>query len=299
MRLRWLLVALVLLGTFASDSWGQSKQPPVQSKQAAPDQRGTEQVPLAVKILPATDAKEQAEKFEHDRKEKAVIDEKLALETQRIADYTDRLVLFTIFLFCVAVVQAGLFFWQLRYMRRGMRDAETAAKAAEDSAKATRESVTLARETAERQLRAYVYIDGGSFKQIKAEPTRIYIEAHQLFKNFGHTPAYNFRCAGRLDILDAENPVFAESPEPIGQSIIGPGGERSSNIRKGPISPDDLAAIVVKKKAIYVWGYISYVDAFGKSRTLEYYNVSSAEIDLGGGQRGWSLLPAEKTYRET
>jgi hypothetical protein len=56
---------------------------------------------------------------------------------------------------------------------------------------------------------------------------------------------------------------------------------------------------MVKKKAIYVWGYISYVDAFGKSRTLEYYNVSSAEIDLGGGQRGWSFLPAEKTYRET
>jgi hypothetical protein len=167
MRFGYLAIALAVLVAFASDSLGQSKQPPTQSKPAAqapaPDQRGTDQVPLAVKILPATDAQEQAEKAEHERKEKAVIDEKLAFETQRIADYTDRLALFTVLLFCVAVAQAGLFLWQLRYMRQGMRDAEMAAK---DSADATRDSVTLAKDTAQRQLRAYVFLDSINLPRI-------------------------------------------------------------------------------------------------------------------------------------
>jgi hypothetical protein len=112
MGLRCLVIALALFAAFASDSWGQSKQPPAQSDQSAQppaaDQRGTDQVPLTVKILPAQDTKEKADKEERERQEKAVIDEKLAFETQRIADYTDRLALFTIFIFCVAVSQAGL-----------------------------------------------------------------------------------------------------------------------------------------------------------------------------------------------
>ena len=142
MKCRHIAMALALLAAFASDSWGQSQKPSPQSKQPTqaptPDQRGTDSVPLTVKVLPATDAKEQADKAEHERKEKAVIDEKLAFETQRIADYTDRLALFTVLLFSVAILQAGLFFWQLRYMRQGMRDAEMAARAAQDSAEATK-----------------------------------------------------------------------------------------------------------------------------------------------------------------
>ena len=109
------MAALTILAAFASDSRGQSKQPLSQSKQSAqppaPDQRGTEQVPLAVKILSATDAKEKADKEDRERQEKAKVDEKLAFETQLIVDYTDRLSLFTIFLFGVAVLQAGLFTW--------------------------------------------------------------------------------------------------------------------------------------------------------------------------------------------
>jgi hypothetical protein len=120
MKLRRLSVTLTLVAAFASDSWGQSQRQPAQSKQTTqpptPDQRGTDQIPFTVKILPAQDAEKQADKTEHNRKEKAIIDEKIAFETQRIADYTDRLAIFTILLFCVAVFQAGFFLWQLGYM---------------------------------------------------------------------------------------------------------------------------------------------------------------------------------------
>jgi hypothetical protein len=126
MRLRCLVVALALKAAFASDSWGQSKQPPssanAQSKQATqppePDQRGTDQSPLAIKILPAQDAEKQAGKQERERQEKELNEKKVAFDTQRIADYTWWLASITGFLFVVAVLQAGLFTWQLARMRR-------------------------------------------------------------------------------------------------------------------------------------------------------------------------------------
>jgi hypothetical protein len=161
MRLLCLVIALAFLAAIAPDSWGQSKQPSSQSKPstqpAAADQRGTDQVPLAIKILPAAGAQEQADKAEHERKEKAVIDEKTAFETQRIADYTDRLATFTIALFCVAVLQAGLFVWQLGYMRAGMKDATVAARAAKRSAVATVAQAKITRDSVISIQRPYIF----------------------------------------------------------------------------------------------------------------------------------------------
>src|SRR5882672_8057474 len=133
-------LCLILISDSAQ-SQRRSRQQPVGAQNAqtqqpsTPEQRGTEQVPFAVKIIPGQDAEEKANKEEHDRQEKAKIDEKLAFETQRIADYTDRLALFTIFLFCVAVLQAVLFVWQLLLIRESLIDAKVAADAAKEGAK--------------------------------------------------------------------------------------------------------------------------------------------------------------------
>jgi hypothetical protein len=181
------VIALAFLATLASDSWGQSKQPP--SKQTAQppatDPRGTDQVPLAVKILPATDAKEQAEKSEHDRKEKAAIDEKLAFETQRIANYTTRLAWFTLMLFGVAVLQAGLFLWQLGYMRKGMKDATIAARAASRSATATVAQAKVARNSAIKLQRPYIFVFG--VQRLLRDVPEFYAEF--TIANFGAIPA--------------------------------------------------------------------------------------------------------------
>lgn len=220
MRLRHIAIALALLAAFASDSWGQSQEPPAQSQPAAqpatPDKRGTDDVPLAIKIIPAPDAKEQADKAEHERKEKAVIDEKLAFETQRIADYTDRLALFTVLLFSVAVLQAGLFLWQLRYMRQGMRDAEMAAKAAQDSAEATKESVALARETNEINRQNFIadrrpWVDvgqsallGSTIDLIGGDVVGLNFAFHMT--NIGRAPATNLSV---LSVLTFQNSDYA------------------------------------------------------------------------------------------
>jgi hypothetical protein len=269
MRFRYLVISLALLGTFASDSRGQSKQPPAQSKQAtqppATDQRGTDQVPLAVKILPAQDAKEQSDKAEHERKEKAVIDGKLAFETQRIADYTDRLALFTVLLFCVAVAQAGLFLWQLRYMRQGMRDSEMAAKAAQDSAEATRDSVTLARDTAQRQLRAYVFLDRIDIPIFNNPVThqterRIYL----AWKNTGGTRTRRFMARVShtiVDRSDLDTFRFADADNATNFSgLIGP--QQSVNLPPIPIEAQWLPAALSDDQAFLIWGWAEYRDIF-------------------------------------
>jgi hypothetical protein len=142
--MRWLVALLLLTGS----ALAQSQQPPASSnaptnpaaQPAAPDQRGTDQVPLTVKVLPGQDTKEQADKAEHDRKEKAVIDEKLAFETQRIADYTDRLTWFTLLFFFAAIGQIALFFWQLRLIKESLGPAETLALTAQRQAETAEKS---------------------------------------------------------------------------------------------------------------------------------------------------------------
>jgi hypothetical protein len=137
--MHWFLALMLMTGV----AFAQSKQPlpkgsPPTSNAIQPatdDQRGTDKVPLTVKILPTQKSQADTDKEDHERQEKA--DRKLAFETQRIADYTDRLALFTVLLFCVAVLQAGLFVWQLLYMRTGIKDASIAANAANLSARAT------------------------------------------------------------------------------------------------------------------------------------------------------------------
>jgi hypothetical protein len=288
MRLGYLAIALALSAASASDSWSQSKQPPTQSKQSAQppaaDQRGTDQVPLTVKIIPAQDAKEKADKEERERQEKAVIDEKLAFETQRIADYTDRLAAFTIALFCVAIFQAGLFFWQLRYMRQGMRDAEMAAKAAQDSADAAKESVTLAKETAQQQLRAYLFIKTPKILVFNADKTC----AHEMWiRNYGQTPAHDVVAVTNTDFFEPDIVLFPKLDEPkqISKSSLAPSGEVIfTTVTDDPLTADQLNSVASGKRAFFVWGEITYTDVFGCPQTTHFrLRFGKAQLRLGSG----------------
>ena len=109
------------------------------------DQRGTDQQPITGKIQAAPQDKQASEKDEKERQDKAKIDKKVADETQRTADYTGWLALFTLLLFGTAILQAALFVWQLLYMRRSIEDAEVAATAAMTAANAAKEQVEVAK----------------------------------------------------------------------------------------------------------------------------------------------------------
>ena len=125
MRFRCLVIALALFAAFASDSWGQSKrapqpQPAAQQQQAAPDQRGTENSPVVVKVLPAQEdenkAKESAK--EHDEKRK------LDADTLWLSQLTVVIIFLQFLIFCAQ----AFFLWGT------LKATATAAQAAIDAA---------------------------------------------------------------------------------------------------------------------------------------------------------------------
>jgi hypothetical protein len=130
MRLRCLVAALAFLAAFASDSWGQSKHstpPRDEAKTAqqatATDQRGTEQSPAIVKIIPTPKTAEEAEA---DRREKEQKD------TNDI-----RLVVFTGLLFGVGFLQLLVFGWQGIQLKRSVSAAKEATNLARQEFTAT------------------------------------------------------------------------------------------------------------------------------------------------------------------
>ena len=93
---RQLILVIAISATILGSALGKSPKPSTGGQSpsnqtiqlAAPDQRGTDQVPLIVKVLPAQKSQSETEKEECDQKAKAEVDAKSAFETQRIADYT-------------------------------------------------------------------------------------------------------------------------------------------------------------------------------------------------------------------
>lgn len=129
------LIAILVIG----NAGAQSKRRPTHTQQpirgpsgnpaqpSTPDQRGTDQIPLTVKVLPSEGTKDKTEKEDRERAEQAGINKKLADETERLANetqtlgwYTGKLAIFTLLLFFAAVGQIWLFVWQLRLIRKGI-----------------------------------------------------------------------------------------------------------------------------------------------------------------------------------
>jgi hypothetical protein len=260
--MRWLLALLLLMGTALAQSSqpsASSNTPTAQTAQPpAADQRGTDKVPLTIKILPAPDAKEQAEKAERESHEKAIIDKKLAFETQRIADYTDRLAWFTLTLFCAAIGQIALFWVQLRYMRVGTKDTGIAANAAQTSADIARLSMVAGD-------RAYVHHNG--CRWISHRDTRdgnIFWRIRPRWVNSGNTPTRRLDVRIQYELLDKaiddKYPFFIDPKTVPIPATIPPKGEIESN--HFDISGTDLIAVRDGKKYFYVWGVARYRDVF-------------------------------------
>jgi hypothetical protein len=261
----------------------QSTQPP------AADQRGTDQIPFSVKIVPGERTKEQAEKEERERREgddKTTIDRRLADDTQRLAnetkslaEYTFWLDVFTIFLVFAAISQIGLFVWQLRLIRQSLEDAKKAADAATVGAGAAKQSAdaTIAtldhlRDTARRQLRAYVFVAQVEIVDVGTDN----VNAAVIIRNRGQTPAYDVTVSTGANAFNVPGNVTF-TPTPVGPDssrfVLGPDGLGRRNI--------SLHSIIGASGALYVWGEILYKDAFGEDQYTRFRHM------IGGGTAGW------------
>jgi hypothetical protein len=167
---------------------------------------------------------------------------------------------------------------------------------------ATRDLVTGAENTAERQLRAYVFVQGGVIKLINNDTA---VMAEVTLKNFGQTPGYEFETWTNIKISDPANPPFGGRKPPAQRSIIGPGADIFAPTQFIPITPQERNEINAGTKVIFVWGEAVYRDAFGKQRTFVFRDVNSglelANSDNVTGRvlwRGWGLRPHALGYEE-
>jgi hypothetical protein len=153
--------------------------------------------------------------------------------------------------------------------------------------------------TSRAQLRAYVFMEGGSLRLIDivideatGQKAR-YVEGFIVLKNMGVTPASNHRNWTRIEILPANNPPFDQRSEGFGRGVLAPnGGGMEIQLHQGPVSDADLIAFRDETKRIFVWGEVLYSDVFGTDRYYRYYSWNAKEIP----GKGWPLSNADKPH---
>src|SRR5712664_1345441 len=137
---------------------------------------------------------------------------------------------------------------------------------------ATRDLVHDAEKTAERQLRAYLVLDEANITRFVAGQT---IEFHGIIRNTGQTPAY--------DIDGYTGIMYDAFPLPYPFPVISTAGFQESRAVLGrdqvvhariPTKPaptqETIDAINAGKMAVYVFGRVTYRDAFGIGRYTNY-----------------------------
>lgn len=273
-----IILSVAICFALTLDSQAQSQHPSPRSNApsnntAQPpttDQRGTDQFPLAVKILPGPDAKARSEQEEREGRDKTENDIKLTAETQRIADYTWWLSVITLFLFFAAIGQIVVFYIQLRYMgeqlrfaRRGVIDAAIAANAAKDSADA---AVTSA-EHLPRVERAYLFLAMEVESEIREfrygdSTTRSKITFG--LKNHGKTPAIVEELHTMARFWRESWPAMATAEGiPVQKGwAISAGETQGGYAIEFPLRPDEIEKAKAGDGYVLFWGKIVYRDVF-------------------------------------
>jgi hypothetical protein len=153
-----------------------------------------------------------------------------------------------------------------------MRDV---AKAVAANAEAANDTLALYKDANIRQNRAYLTVGlGGVVAQTKE--TNYRFEVRMTLQNVGNTPAYNVRSNAHADLLpiplpnDFQFPAFV--PEISGTSTMGPHQSNFFTAIANRIYSDDEVHEMEfgPNKQLYVYGTVTYEDAFGISRKTNF-----------------------------
>ncbi|WGS45012.1 hypothetical protein LFL97_31045 [Burkholderia sp. JSH-S8] len=252
-------------------------------------QVGTEADPLIVKVEPTVKSPAEVAQDAKDRADKLASD-------QQSVDINRQLVWVGILQVVVFVLQLGVFGFQAYKlqqtvkasaeqssdMKASIRESARAADAMEQvamnsmrAAQHASESVTMLKERTAQQMRAYLSIDiGSALYQERGKNLRF--EGKALLRNAGHTPAYRVSHTCRAGILPMPLPDNFDLPQPTqparGGGVIGPGQSRILSAMIEEFVPDDeVDAIKIGMgRALYIWGRVTYEDAFGAQRHTNF-----------------------------
>jgi hypothetical protein len=296
MRLCYLVIALAFAAATASNSSGQSQQPPTKTSQ---QERGTENSPVIVKVIPAEKSKDDLAREDTKDKEKIAIDRQIASLTGDLAFYTK-------LLFGATALLALITFGLVVASFRQVYDAKISVAAAVKSAGAAEKSADAAKLSAQAAINAdraflFISIEYDNFNNIagialanksffpddiKGVPP--YMEAQYTIKNYGKTFALIKEVSHQLVV----SPIFPTEPEyeiiqpaPI-SNIILDSAEKTHAIHcraESLITVEQAKAIWASKSALWLHGYISYDDAFGFGSEFRYkwhFNGSSGGLRI-------------------
>jgi len=178
---------------------------------------------------------------------------------QGLTDYTRILANATMGLVLVAVFQALLFLWQLIYMRQGLTDASISANAARDG-------VIVAKQSMIAENRAYVHYNACTwFSHANHADGRIFWRIRPMWTNRGNTPTRNLNVVVNHALLEApidENFEFIAIRQKIPALIAAHGVIGSETF---DVFGDDMEAVQLSKKHLYIWGIAWYRDVFPES----------------------------------
>jgi hypothetical protein len=248
MRFFCLAIALALVAITASDSWGQSKRnpPPREEAKSAQqsaqtDQRGTEQAPAVVKIIPTPKTPEETEADRREKEQKDTND--------------TRLVWFTGLLAGIGFLQLLVFGWQGIQLQRTVRASENEFNATHRP-KIRIKHCVLASDIAQDVpilINLTCVNTGTSDALLQQVGMRFFVER-----------------TGRALPMEPEIPI-----------IFGAGGARLEsglnypfpNLPVGMLNAAQYSAIETGAAQLYCVGYVSYHDAAKRMRITGFCRV--------------------------
>jgi hypothetical protein len=233
--------------------------------------RGTEQAPFFIKVIPPKKSKAESVSQEKKESEGVSVEKRVADLTGDLATYTEKLYYATV---ALAALTAGLLL--LGFLQRG--DNKRAIKTAEESAEAAK----LSAQAAVVQLKAFVAIQAVALENVGEG---LVPRAVITFKNTGLSPAFNVTQTGTMGIdyfpepqgkPDLGGPVSRESQP------LGPGVEIGMPVQlPRALQAHHIGALLGNTMALYVFGTVSYADAFGEKHSYPIALYSN----LDGGMR--------------
>ena len=281
-RATWLaalayLVAPGFLGqssrTATPSAHQQKSQAASTQHQATPDQRGTEQSPVVVKVLPPPQTQEEAANVQ--AKEQADHEERASSKRWNV--WT------TLLLVGIAFGQLVVYGLQARRLRQtiekmdeitrgqatdtkaSIAEATRAATAMEQSAAAAKISANVAKDALTKLQRPFVSLDGLADHRRwdnlpDGHPTNVSYRVNAVLANRGTTPTKNMTLVVRYSLREQPLPPgfdfpYTGQPEPV---VIGPQGLLNTPV--GIITGDELLAVGKGERYYYLWGAATYRD---------------------------------------
>lgn len=180
----------------------------------------------------------------------------------------------------VAFFQLVLFWWQLRQMRRSLKDADRAATAAEGA-------LEQMRVASERQLRAYVVLE----KAVITFPQPGVPLVHIVMRNSGQTPAFGLQWwITAMPRPYDESVVFEDNPNwsEVTATVLAAGAE-SIHTFQGPHAitrPGFEHKIGTPECTLFVWGAARYKDVMGIERVTTYRVMYGGSESREGSPNG-------------